>query len=93
MDIESIRYYGLTKEFSKADYFETENYQTLLSNIKFAIKSGGLIAITGVVGIGKTQTLRRLQQDLRDENKILVSKSIVSTSILSYSLCVPNQIT
>lgn len=78
MDIESIRYYGLTKEFSKADYFETENYQTLLSNIKFAIKSGGLIAITGVVGIGKTQTLRRLQQDLRDENKVLVSKSLAT---------------
>jgi type II secretory pathway predicted ATPase ExeA len=78
MDIESIKYYGLTKEFSKADYFETENYQTLLSNIKFAIKSGGLIAITGGVGIGKTQTLRRLQQDLRDENKILVSKSLAT---------------
>jgi type II secretory pathway predicted ATPase ExeA len=78
MDIESIKYYGLTKEFSKAAYFETENYQTLLSNLKFAIKSGGLIAITGVVGIGKTQTLRRLQQDLKEENKILVSKSLAT---------------
>ena len=29
-----------------------------------------LIAITGVVGIGKTQILQRLQQDLRDENKV-----------------------
>lgn len=78
MDIESIRYYGLTKEFSKAEYFETQNYQTLLSNIRVAIKSGGLIAITGVVGIGKTQTLRRLQHDLKHENKILVSKSLAT---------------
>lgn len=78
MDIESIKYYGLVKEFSKADYFETENYKTLLRNIKFSINSGGLIAITGVVGIGKTQTLRRLQQDLKDENKILVSKSLTT---------------
>ena len=48
MDIESIKYYGLEKEFSKADYFETENYRNMLTNIKFAIKSGGLIALTGM---------------------------------------------
>lgn len=78
MDIESMKYYGLTKEFSKAEYFETENYQNMFTNIKIAIKSGGLIAITGIVGIGKTTTLRRLQKDLREENKILVSKSLAT---------------
>ena len=78
MDIESMKYYGLTKEFSKAEYFETENYQNMLTNMKFAIKSGGLIAITGIVGIGKTTTLRRLQKDIREENKILVSKSLAT---------------
>lgn len=50
----------------------------MLSNIKHAIKSGGLIALTGIVGIGKTVTLRRLQQAIRDENKILVSKSLAT---------------
>lgn len=78
MDTESMKYYGLTKEFNKADYFEAENYQNMLTNIKMAIKSGGLIAITGIVGIGKTTTLRRLQQDLRNENKIIVSKSLAT---------------
>ena len=74
MDIESMKYYGLTKKFDKADYFETEHYQNMLSNIKLAIKSGGLIALTGIVEIGKTTTLRHIQQALREGNKILVSK-------------------
>ncbi|KIE04054.1 Type II secretory pathway, component ExeA (Predicted ATPase), partial [Candidatus Jidaibacter acanthamoeba] len=78
MDIESMKYYGLTKEIDKAEYFETDTYQSMLSNIKHAIKSGGLIALTGIVGIGKTVTLRRLQQAIRDENKILVSKSLAT---------------
>lgn len=78
MEIESMKYYGITKEFKKVDYFETENYQNMFANIKLAIKSGGLIALTGIVGIGKTTTLRRLQQDLRDDNKILVSKSLAT---------------
>lgn len=78
MDIESMKYYGLVKELDKADYFETEHYQTIFSNIKHAIKSGGIIAITGVVGIGKTVTLRRIQQALRDESKIVVSKSLAT---------------
>jgi type II secretory pathway predicted ATPase ExeA len=78
MEIESMKYYGISKEFSKADYFETENYQNMFNNIKLAIKNGGLIALTGIVGIGKTTTLRRLQQDLREDNKILVSKSLAT---------------
>jgi len=78
MDIESLKYYGMNKEFGKADYFETENYQNMLHSIKFAIRSGGIIAITGIVGIGKTTTIRKLQKDLKDENKIIVSKSLAT---------------
>ena len=76
MDIESMKYYGLTKELDKADYFETDYYQNMLSNIKLAIKAGGIIAITGIVGIGKTVTLRRIQQAVKAEDKVLVSKSL-----------------
>ena len=31
MEIESMKYYGMNKEFSKADYFETENYQNMFT--------------------------------------------------------------
>jgi type II secretory pathway predicted ATPase ExeA len=78
MDIESMKYYGLLKEFDKADYFETDQYQSLLSNIHHALKTGGLMALTGIVGMGKTMTLRRLQQFIRDENKVIVSKSLAT---------------
>ena len=61
MDIETMKHFGLTKELEKADYFETEHYKTMLSNVKLAIKSGGIIALTGIVGIGKTVSLRRIQ--------------------------------
>lgn len=37
---------------------------------------GRLIAVCGVVGSGKTVTLRRLQQILKDENRVSVAKSV-----------------
>lgn len=37
---------------------------------------GRLIAVCGVVGSGKTVTLRRLQQILKEENRVSVAKSI-----------------
>lgn len=43
---------------------------------KEAIREGRLIAVCGVVGSGKTVTLRRLQQQLMDENKIIVARSL-----------------
>ena len=50
----------------------------MLADIKLAIRSGGIVALTGIVGIGKTVTLRRIQQTVREENKILVSKSLAT---------------
>lgn len=80
MDIESMKFYGIDKALDRADYFETENFQVMLRNIKMAIKSGGIIALTGIVGIGKTVTLRRIQQAIQDEkeNKIIISKSLAT---------------
>lgn len=71
-----MKYYGLIKELDKADFFETEYYQNMLTNIKLAIKSGGIVALTGMVGTGKTVTLRRIQQAIKTEDKVLVSRSL-----------------
>lgn len=78
MDVDSLRFYGLDKELNKAEYFKTDQYQTMLRNIKVAIKSGGFIALTGVVGIGKTTTLRNIQKDLAEDGKIIISKSLAT---------------
>lgn len=48
----------------------------MLKDIKGAILEGRLIAVCGVVGSGKTVTMRRLQQQLKEENRITVSKSL-----------------
>lgn len=89
---EMMSYYGLTKDLNKADYFETDGYKKTLHSIKIAIKSGGIIALTGLVGSGKTTALRRIQQSLREESKVAISKSLstdkrrVSTNTLYTAL-------
>jgi len=47
----------------------------LFKNIRGAIHEGRIIVLYGVIGSGKTVTLRRLQQQLKDENKVTVSRS------------------
>jgi type II secretory pathway predicted ATPase ExeA len=76
MRAEVLQYYGRDKPFNRAGYYETEYHKQLFQDIKAAILEGKLIAVCGGVGSGKTVTLRRLQQTLRDENRVLVSKSL-----------------
>lgn len=73
---EVMEFYGLVKEFRRAGYYETDHLRQLFKEIKAAIPQGKMIAVTGVVGCGKTVTLRRLQEALKKEGKILVSKSL-----------------
>lgn len=76
MRVEVMQHFGLTQPLSQAGYHETAHHQELLKDIKAAIPEGKLIAVCGVVGCGKTVTMRRLQQQLKDENRIIVSKSL-----------------
>jgi type II secretory pathway predicted ATPase ExeA len=71
-----MQYYGLTQPLSQAGYYETDHHKQLIKDIKGAILEGRLIAVCGVVGSGKTVTLRRLQQILKDENRVAVAKSL-----------------
>jgi len=54
----------------------TSHHQQILKDVKSAILEGRLIALCGVVGSGKTVTMRRLQQRLNDDARIIVSKSL-----------------
>ncbi|MEQ1975965.1 AAA family ATPase, partial [Xenorhabdus sp. SGI240] len=76
MRVEVMEYYGLAQPIDQAGYYETAHHNQLIKDIKGAIREGRLVAVCGVVGSGKTVTLRRLQQQLRDENKIIVAKSL-----------------
>ena len=76
MRSEVMKEYKFVKEFRRAGYYETHYQKQLFEELKLAIPSGKLVALTGVIGCGKTVTLRRLQETLRKEGKIIVSKSL-----------------
>src|SRR5215475_5447508 len=72
-----MEHFGLTKRLRQVDYFETEHHRQLLRELKAAIYEGGIVALTGVVGSGKTVLLWRIQEQLRHEGQIEVSESLV----------------
>lgn len=71
-----MNHLGLVKEFRQTGFYETPQHKQLFKELKATTQSGSLIALTGVVGCGKTSTLRRLFDILAKENKVLVSKSL-----------------
>ena len=57
-------YYGLARDFGLAGYFETEHSEQIVRELKLEIKTGKLLALSGIVGCGKTTILRRIQEAL-----------------------------
>jgi type II secretory pathway predicted ATPase ExeA len=76
MQSEVMKHFGLTRGLPRAGYFETEQQRRIFEDIKIAIRSGQLLALVGLVGCGKTTTLHRLTEALKDEREILVSQSL-----------------
>ena len=62
MRTEVMEYYQLTRALRGAGYYETAHHRQLLRDVKQAVYDGSLVALTGVVGAGKTTTLRRLMR-------------------------------
>ncbi|WP_246195023.1 ATP-binding cassette domain-containing protein [Allochromatium palmeri] len=71
-----MKHYGLTRDLPRSGYFETEQLREVFDDIKVAIHGGKLLALVGLVGCGKTTTLNRLIETLKDEKNILVSQSL-----------------
>jgi type II secretory pathway predicted ATPase ExeA len=71
-----MEHFGLAKSLRQVGYFETEQHQQLLKEFKAALQEGGLVALTGVVGSGKTVLLWRLQDVLQQEGEIQVAESL-----------------
>jgi type II secretory pathway predicted ATPase ExeA len=76
MLIEVMDHFGFTKSLRQVGYFETTQHQQLLKEVKVALQEGGLVALTGVVGSGKTVLLWRIQDVLRQEGHIQVAESL-----------------
>ena len=76
MRAEVMEFYGLARSPRAVGYYETAYHRQLLQDIKQAVYDGDLVALCGVVGAGKTVTLRRLQEMLAHEGRVIVSKSV-----------------
>jgi len=73
---EVMEHYGITCAFRDAGYFETEHHRRVSQELDAAIRRGGLIALCGIVGCGKTTLLARTRDALQQEDGILVSRSL-----------------
>ena len=51
---EVMEFFGLEKELDHLGFFETTSQKHLAQELKLAISQGRLIALSGVVGSGKT---------------------------------------
>jgi type II secretory pathway predicted ATPase ExeA len=73
---EVMQHYGITRPFRDAGYFETEHHRRISQELAAAIRRGGLMALCGIVGCGKTTLLARTREALQREDQILVSRSL-----------------
>ncbi|BAZ36631.1 hypothetical protein NIES4101_25500 (plasmid) [Calothrix sp. NIES-4101] len=71
-----MNYFGLKRTLDHVGYFETEDQTNLFKELKLQIRQSRLIAVTGIVGCGKTTTLQRLQSELASEKDIITSRSL-----------------
>src|SRR5271168_3019540 len=73
---EVMRFYGLTRPPIDAGFFETDHHTQVSRDIRAAIVGGRLIALTAVIGSGKTILSQRLRSDLEREGRVIVSRSL-----------------
>ena len=74
MDV--MDFFGLTKDFENAGFFETDKHRQIVREIKGAVKQGKLVALTGLVGSGKTLFLHQIKTELEQEEEVIVSQSL-----------------
>lgn len=77
---EVMEFFGLERELDHLGFFETASQKHLEKELKITIAQGRLIAISGIVGSGKTTFLQRLIADLTKSKQIIVSRSLAVES-------------
>ena len=55
---------------------ETEHSEQIVPELKLEIKAGKLLALSGIIGSGKSTMLRRTQEALAQDKEVFVSKSL-----------------
>jgi type II secretory pathway predicted ATPase ExeA len=68
---EVMRFYGLVRPLVDPGFFETEHHAQVSRDIRAAIMGGRPIALTAVIGSGKTVLSRRLRAELEREGRVM----------------------
>ncbi len=72
-----MEHFGLRRSLRQVGYCATEYHHQILKDLSVATREGGLIALTGVVGSGKTGLLGRMIDQLRHDGDVEVAESLV----------------
>jgi type II secretory pathway predicted ATPase ExeA len=73
---EVMDYFGFSQELDHLGFFETDEHSHLERELQRIIRQGRLVALSGVVGSGKTTALERLQRQLKQEKDVIVSRAL-----------------
>ncbi|MBR3158061.1 MAG: ExeA family protein [Atopobiaceae bacterium] len=76
MQTEVMRHYGLARPPVDLGFFETDHHGQIARDLKGAITGGRLIALTAIIGSGKTVLSRRLREELEHEGRVIVSRAL-----------------
>ena len=72
--IEYLRFYGIEKDFGNAGIFQTDKSKLLTDGMAHSIRNGRLTVLTGLVGSGKTTTVKVLKTILKKDKKIAAAR-------------------
>jgi len=75
---QALNQFHLKKPFTKAGFFETDQYKDIYCDLKKIISLGGIVSLTGMVGSGKTTMLRRMKQELDKDGVISTSQCLTT---------------
>ena len=73
---EVMRQYRLARPPVDVGFFETEHHAQVARDLRAAIQGGRLIALTAVIGSGKTMLSRRLRNEIEREGRVIVSRAL-----------------
>ena len=73
---EVMDYFGFDKELDHLGFFATDEHTHLEKELPRIIRQGRLVALSGIVGSGKTTTLQSLQHNLKQGKDVIVSRSL-----------------
>lgn len=76
MYLQAYEFFQMECPIGKKNFFETEQNKQLYQDLKYLIRFGGIFAITGIVGAGKTTILNRFQELFEKDRDIIVSRSL-----------------